>query len=58
MTSEQSSGPMVLLVDDNATIRDLAARILVSEGYQVLMAENGEKRWLWPATLTVSSDWL
>lgn len=43
MTSEQSSGPMVLLVDDHAAIRDLATRILTLEGYRVITAENGEE---------------
>lgn len=51
MTSEQSSRPMVLLVDDNATIRDLAARILALEGYQVLTAENGEEALALASTL-------
>ena len=51
MTSEQSSGPMVLLVDDNAAIRDLAARILTFEGYQVITAENGEEALALASTL-------
>jgi len=51
MTSEQSSRPMVLLVDDNAAIRELAARILTSEGYQVLTAENGEQALVLASTL-------
>ena len=42
MASEQSSRRTVLLVDDDASLRELLARILVAEGYQVVTAANGE----------------
>ena len=43
MASEQSYRRTVLLVDDDASLRELLARILAAEGYSVVTAENGEE---------------
>lgn len=43
MSSEQSRKQTVLLVDDDAMLRDLLARALADEGFAVLTAENGEQ---------------
>ena len=41
--SEQSYKRTVLLVDDDASLRERLARILAAEGYSVATAENGEE---------------
>ncbi len=42
MASEQTPRRTVLVVDDDASIREFLARILAAEGYEVITAENGE----------------
>lgn len=34
-------GPTILLVDDHEELRRVLARILMQEGYEVLLAEDG-----------------
>ena len=43
MTPPESRKQMVLVVDDDAMLRELLARVLVEEGYDVLTAEDGEQ---------------
>jgi two-component system cell cycle sensor histidine kinase/response regulator CckA len=43
VSSEQSSQNVVLLVEDDAILRDILAQTLIDEGYRVLIAENGEQ---------------
>lgn len=37
----RAASPTILLVDDHAELRQVLARILMREGYEVLLAENG-----------------
>jgi CheY-like chemotaxis protein len=37
------AGPMILVVDDQASIRDLVAEILTDEGYQINTCANGQE---------------
>ncbi|MBM3484990.1 MAG: response regulator [Alphaproteobacteria bacterium] len=41
MTSIQASGPVVLLVEDNAEMREFVARALGLNGYQAIEAADG-----------------
>jgi two-component system, cell cycle sensor histidine kinase and response regulator CckA len=43
MTPAESRKQTVLVVDDDAILRELLARVLVDEGYAVLTAEDGEQ---------------
>jgi CheY-like chemotaxis protein len=43
MTPAESRKQMVLVVDDDAMLRELLARVLVEEGFAVLTAEDGEQ---------------
>lgn len=43
MTNGQADGPRILVVDDEAGIRRGCDRVLRSEGYQVILAEEGEE---------------
>lgn len=38
---DRSSGSCVLVVDDEPTIREVLARMLIDAGYRVSTAENG-----------------
>jgi CheY-like chemotaxis protein len=40
---EAADGPTVLVVDDDAVVREMLARVLVKEGYRVLTASSGEE---------------
>jgi PAS domain S-box-containing protein len=40
-TKAKSGGECILLVDDEASVRTVAARILETQGYRVLLAKNG-----------------
>src|SRR5437660_7050918 len=42
MTSSESSGRQVLVVDDEPMLRNLLSRLLRMEGYEVLEAEDGQ----------------
>ena len=41
MTSDQAAGPLVLLVEDNAEMREFVARALGQNGYRTLEAADG-----------------
>ena len=41
-TGEQPMGPTILVVDDEASARAFLERALIDEGYQVLLANDGE----------------
>jgi two-component system cell cycle response regulator CpdR len=43
MNSERSRQNLVLLVEDDATLRGILAQALADEGYPVLTAESGEE---------------
>ena len=42
-TTLKPSGPLVLVIDDDATVRDLVFRSLTKEGFQVVAAVGGEQ---------------
>jgi PAS domain S-box-containing protein len=42
-TSARDGAPLVLVVDDDATARDMLQRILAKEGYRVILASGGEE---------------
>ena len=41
------SNPSVLIVDDDPAIREIVAAVLDREGYEVLLAENGQEALSW-----------
>lgn len=41
-TAPATSSPLILVVDDQHTIREIARRILESQGYRVVTAVNGQ----------------
>ena len=42
-TVANSASPTVLIVDDDASIRETVSDVLEDEGYRVLLAENGQR---------------
>jgi CheY-like chemotaxis protein len=42
-TPKTQTARRILLVDDDATVRDSLKDVLVSEGYHVILAENGQQ---------------
>src|SRR5688500_4298890 len=53
MTPVPAVGPLVLIVDDDAGVRDVVAELLADDGFRVTTASNGqealEKLWSMPA---------
>ena len=43
MNSKEALGPKVLVVDDDAAVRDLVAAMLETGGYEVSIASNGRE---------------
>jgi DNA-binding response OmpR family regulator len=43
VSSKPRTAPRILLVDDDCTVRDSLYELLVSEAYQVILAENGQR---------------
>jgi two-component system, chemotaxis family, sensor kinase CheA len=43
---ENTSKPLILLVEDSATIRTFYKKVLETAGFEVVEAENGEQGWV------------
>ncbi|MEW6777542.1 MAG: response regulator [Bdellovibrionota bacterium] len=41
--TDEAANPLVLVIDDDQTVRELMTRILTKEGYRVMTAQNGEE---------------